>query len=256
MNTFVKSMMMTMVLMSLSMTINAQRYQSRYEVRNNTVRYEDRVIANADAASFQILGNGYAKDRNNVYLDGQVLRYVDPYTFRLIGGGNGNATAGEVVGGRGHDTEGYYDNRNHNNDHNGRRPFNPRYVISSFDVYFDGRKVDGAFASSFKDMGNGYGKDSFSVYYYGEKLPGSNSNTFKILEDGYAKDSFTVYFYGEKTKGSASTFKVLGDGYAKDAFDVFYYGEKVNGAIPNSFKVDRDGYAHDAFHTYYYGRKL
>ena len=30
--------------------------------------------------------------------------------------------------------------------------------------------IDGAMASSFKYMGNGYGQDSFNAYYKGKKL--------------------------------------------------------------------------------------
>ena len=36
-----------------------------------------------DPRTFVDLGYGYAKDRYNVYFEGQILPFVDPLTFRL-----------------------------------------------------------------------------------------------------------------------------------------------------------------------------
>ena len=103
-----------------------------------------------------------------------------------------------------------------------------KYVISHSDVFYDGKKLDDASASSFKDLGYGYGKDSFDVYFCGKKISGASANSFRLLKDGYAKDSFDVYFYGEKVSdASASSFSVDENGYAHDTFSTYYFGKKI-----------------------------
>ena len=44
------------------------------------------------------------------------------------------------------------------------------YVVDRWNVYYRGRKVEGASASSFKNLGGGYVKDAWSVFYGGVKL--------------------------------------------------------------------------------------
>ncbi|MFQ7387519.1 MAG: DKNYY domain-containing protein [Alistipes sp.] len=48
------------------------------------------------------------------------------------------------------------------------------------DGVFQGRKVGGASASSFENIGKGYGKDAWSVYYRGEKIDGASPATFEV----------------------------------------------------------------------------
>ncbi len=221
----------------------AQRYQSDYQIKGDRVLYNGRAIV-ADARSFQILGYGYAKDRTNVYLDGVVLRYVDPSTFRLQMGGRDPRGRGGSNVSRGRGVPVTENNR----------LFVPEYVVSRFDVLFDGRKVQGASINTFKDLHDGYAKDAFDAYYFGEKIQGVASSSFKNIGSGYAKDSFDVYYRGEKIRGASSnTFSNIDDGYAKDAFSVYFCGKKIQGASVNSFVYDGNGYAHDAFKRYYWG---
>ena len=219
----------------------AQRYQSDYQIKGDRVLYNGRPIV-ADARSFQILGYGYAKDRMNVYLDGVVLRFVDPSTFRLQMGGRDlrGHGAGNVHRGRGVPEN--------------NRLFAPEYVVSRYDVIFDGRKVQGASVNTFKDLRDGYAKDAFNAYYFGEKLQGVTSSSFQNIGAGYAKDAFDVFFCGEKIRGASSnTFKILDEGYAKDAFNVYFCGKKIQGASAITFVYDGNGYAHDSFKRYYLG---
>ena len=74
--------------------------------------------------TYVVLGHGYAKDSENVYLNGQVLPWVDPHTFSL----------------------------KRCDGHQSYRCFE-KYVISHSDVFYDGKKLDDASASSFKDLG-------------------------------------------------------------------------------------------------------
>lgn len=131
------------------------------------------------------------------------------------------------------------------------------YFVSENKVFFDGREIKGASASSFSILRDGYAKDTWSVYYCGTKMDGASSNSFKVLGFGYAKDTWNVYFDGKKINGaSPESFKVLRDGYAKDTWNVYFDAVKIEGASPDSFKVLRGGYAKDTWNTYCFGRKI
>ena len=141
-------------------------------------------------------------------------------------------------------------------EHRGRHHRSP-YFVSENKVFFDGREIKGASASSFSILRDGYAKDTWSVYYCGAKMDGASSNSFKVLGFGYAKDIWNVYFDGKKINGaSPESFKVLRDGYAKDTWNVYFDAVKIEGASPDSFKVLRGGYAKDTWNTYYFGRKI
>ena len=152
-----------------------------YEVDRNRVYFDRAPMPYADARSFVDLGYGYAKDRENVYLDGQVLEFVDPATFRLKGADKSQS----------HE---HRDWQGHGRNHKG-------YHKTKFNVYYGDKKID-AMAASFKEMEGGYAKDAFNVFFYGKKLEGASAASFKILEGGYSKDAFNVYYYGKKVEGA------------------------------------------------------
>jgi hypothetical protein len=107
----------------------------------------------------------------------------------------------------------------------------PDYTKDSFNVYFAGQKVDGASASTFKSLGDGYGKDSWNVYYMGKKVAAASTGTFVALGGGYGKDSWNVYFGGQQVSGaSSSTFISLGNGYGKDNWNFYHLGKKTQSA--------------------------
>lgn len=45
-----------------------------------------------------------------------------------------------------------------------------------------------------------YGKDAFDVYYMGKKVNGASSSSFRVLKDGYAEDAFDTYYRGRVVK--------------------------------------------------------
>lgn len=242
MKSILHKVLMAVVCLSFVSVAFAQKYKSAYQVMNGRVLYHGKAIV-ADARSFEVLGFGYAKDRMNVYLDGVILKYVDPATFSLHPGVNGRHGHGETA----HHGHGGFDRD--------RIP-EVRYEITMNDVFFGSHRVEGVNVGSFKDLGDGYAKDNFSVYYMGRKVDAHMmTSSFKNLGSGYAGDTFDTMYAGKKVVGiSWSTFMVLGFGYAKDAYGVYFEGEKINGASPSTFVVDHDGYAHDAYKRYCWGR--
>ena len=61
------------------------------------------------------------------------------------------------------------------------RHHRPRYYVGNDDVYFEGRKIEGASASSFSILHDGYAKDTWTVYYNGIKIDGASADSFKVL---------------------------------------------------------------------------
>lgn len=63
------------------------------------------------------------------------------------------------------------------------------YSKDNWTVYYEGRKVKGASASSFTDLGGGYGKDDWTVFYRGRKVEGASASSFESLGNGMGKDT-------------------------------------------------------------------
>ena len=279
------------VLMMSAVAVFAQN-TGGYRIMNGKVYYNNLILHDADPHTLQDLGYGYAKDHENVWLEGRLLPLVDAKSFRLKTQASHMPSAGDgfnlgdflagIFGqgsgqNHGHGHPGQHDPGHPGHpgqpgqpgqpgynpgqtgpgypDYNPMPPHERGYEIIGSKVYFNGTVVSNASAHSFKDLGWGYAKDNYRVYYNGKKLT-NNPSRFKALSDGYAMDSFDVYYFGKEIEASTSGFKVLSDGYAKDAFDAYYCGKEVVGSSASTFQVLGNGYAKDAWETYYLGKKV
>lgn len=175
MNTCLRLLLPALLLSASAPVAMAQTVPEEYRVFDDLVLYRGAPLAFADPGTFVILGQGYAKDYDHVYLDGQILRYVDPATFRLKLPRCGSGEHGP----------GRYGLRNRG------------YFKTSHDVLFNGKKIEGASVSSFEVLEGGYARDAFSVYFLGRKIDASRSS-FRYLGDGYAEDAFDTYYLGRK----------------------------------------------------------
>lgn len=172
--TLLKSLVVTAML-GCALASQAQKY----EISHGRVFFSDEVMARVDLATFVDLGSGYAKDRNNVYMDGRVLENVDPSTFRLK-------------------DRSVWHRRNHADAVTPPQEVKG-YYKTQFNVYYGDKKID-AMPSSFVELGDGYAKDAFNVFYYGNKVEGAMASSFKNTGNGYAQDTFDAYYRGKKLK--------------------------------------------------------
>ena len=132
-----------------------------------------------------------------------------------------------------------------------------RYIVAGNKVYYDRVEIEGASASTFSILEDGYAKDGWDVYFRGEKIEGASVGSFNVLGHGYAKDGWTVYYSGKPVEGaSVNSFKVLRDGYAKDDWNAWYRGRKMDDVSAGSFEALGDGYAKDAWNAYFRGKKM
>ena len=207
---FFRHLTATVVLIwSFATALSAQNYTPEYSVRGGVAYYHNRPMRYADVHTFTILGHGYAKDRFNVYLNGQILAYVDPAFFRLKASGHQLSPGDELIQ---------------------KEPYvTTDYFKTSTGVFFRGRKIKSADADSFQDLGDGYARDTFRAFFMGEQMTGVNSDALQTLGQGYAKDTFRVYYFGHRIEGAnPDSFKILRDGYAEDTFHTYYRGQRVS----------------------------
>ena len=92
------------------------------------------------------------------------------------------------------------------------------YSKDNWTVYYEGRKVKGASATSFAELGGGNGKEDWTVFYRGRKVDGASASSFESLGNGMGKDIWLSYLYGERYDGSALSGERLGGGGSKDSW--------------------------------------
>ena len=223
MGTFEISVAVIAIILTSSIAYAQERLE--YRIRNGKVYYDNTELRGSDPDSFIELGYGYARDCFHVYMNGEILPYVNPSSFSV------SSEYAPDVWNHPHHEPGQRPSGHHKNPHSDNRynygTSRGGYTIIENCVFFEGRLVSDATASSFVDLGQGYAKDAFEVYYMGNKIEGATSKSFTVLKDGYAKDAFSAYYFGRKLEGSGINFQVLNNGYAKDNFYVWYRGQLV-----------------------------
>lgn len=96
----------------------------------------------------------YARDKNHVYREYDIILGADPSTFQYVGG---------------------------------------HYTKDKSYVYHDGEVVIGADPKSFQFLADFYAKDGKHAYFYGHQIPDANPSTFRYLKDGCATDKNNVF---------------------------------------------------------------
>lgn len=231
-----------------SLFVACEKYETN-KGKVHTYRWESgsRIkveIAGADPGTFKVLSDkDYAKDRKNVYYQGERIAGADSSSFQII----------EKVG------DPYW-----------------RYAKDRKRVYSGGRALDGANPASFDilDPDSRYSKDSTLVFYCSKLIAGADAPSFRALQQlGWAVDHEDAYFEGQRLNvADIASFEVMPPAYRKQEYDSMlkslgreripcewakdsqaYYC--LYNRIPisdyNSFEVLTDGYAKDKNHVYY-----
>ncbi len=178
-----------------------------------TVRhYRTPRIAAADAPSFRMLNDEYARDTAKVYHDGEGFTVRDINSYQRIG---------------------------------------DQHAKDKISGYYMRAEIKGSEGSTFAFVDGHYSKDAKHVFwsdYDSAKgvhkpvklsitVPGGDPATFAIIKDDYAGDIHQVYYEGRVLSKSPATFRVLEIGYATSDKSVFYRGDVVTGADAASFVV-------------------
>jgi hypothetical protein len=233
-------------------TLNSQFARSR-----TLAFFQSSRIVGADAASFQALGDHYAKDRRAVWFCATHRDSRDYFTTKRI-------EIAEVEGAHAAGFQVLSDDEYGRDDahvfYRGeilpmKDPasfalLDPPYARDRATGYYNRTPVAGSDGSSFVVLGEGYSRDRAQVFFsrmdhtqpgqgQAVSLPvrGAQLASFQVLKQGYAADAARAYHDGRPLAGSPAGLRVLDFGYAKTAERVFYYGQPVPGADAASFHI-------------------
>ena len=214
-------------------------YTDYYVDKSNVYMDKDNLkkITGADRNSFEILGYSIARDKNNVYNEGEKLENVDIASFKYFDYGiakdknrvfyidrhkdieNADAKTFERMG------ESYYF-RDKNNVFALKNDYSDSNYNSGLEVL---KNID---RNSFDILNNEIGKDKNGVYYFGEKIDGISSNNAKFVEalgnSDYILQSGNDYYLmtvNEKDSDNNERFEIKKIDSLNIDFDTFKYFE-------------------------------
>lgn len=175
-------------------------------------RYRTPRIVGADAPSFRMLNDYYARDANLVYLDGEGFKVRDINTYERLG---------------------------------------DQHARDKISGYYMRAEIPGSDGPTFSEIDFNYARDAKHVYWsdldtgHGTHrgiertitLPGADPASFVIIKSGYAHDAGQVYYEARVLSKNPTTFRVLEADYAVSDSAVYYRGEVIKGADPATFVV-------------------
>lgn len=269
---FIKIFVLIFLISNLIFSEN-KKLNENYGIEDGEVYYINRKIEGADAKTFEVFEDGeYAKDKNNVYYEENVLNEADPKSFKLLT---------KISYGLSKDKNNLYfwENKVNNIDvktleimtdefsiylkdkngvyilfsYNGGVPVDLDNVIMSPKIL---KNVD---KQTFQLIGGGYSKDKNSVYYIGKKIDGVVPQNFKVLKDYIFTDEKNVYLYGEKKEEiDLQTLKFFDDdsSYFFDKNNIYFQGDKLENADFESFKIMESNFSKDKNNVYAGNEKI
>lgn len=202
-----------------------------------------RILENADAKTFEYLGDGYSRDKNTVFYEGLPIT-ADPNTFQMDTNWQTEEMANFVRGGTPYKSDGH-------------------------DIYFKGRRVPVADMKRFRIIDFCHSSlcatDGFSVFQEGKRVEGVNIKALTSFHScEYTRDDKQVYFSGKIIdKADVHTFDIYDEDrycYAYDRTHVYYQGTIVSRANPNTLRkvIPGDPFSPetDGENIYYNGERL
>lgn len=141
-----------------------------------------------DQATWEIISQGYSRDKLKIYCGVHELHDADPNTFKVIR--NGFAEWGA-------DKE------------------------SVYDQWF---KLEDSDPQTFEFIDDSFSKDKNNVYFYQNRLEGADPKSFKIIKGNVGKDKNAIFAFGKKMPSyiDMSSVRVPGDGYICDKNGRYY----------------------------------
>lgn len=214
-----------------------------------TATHHRSLVKGADASSFRKLNWKYGKDANYVYFEGRQSN-KDLATFKLLSDyvavdKNGAYSKDKLI--QGSDGESFEVlNRYYAKD------INQAYYSTSKDYF----SIKGADPESFEAIETtitqyDYAKDAKRVYFEGKVLKEADPNTFETLGFEYSKDANTVYHNAKQISSNPNQFYIYKLSYATDHEKVFYRGSILPNANPDKFVIISHGYSKDDQTVYY-----
>lgn len=233
-----------------------------YAKDKNKVYYNGEILTNADADSFAQINDrsGYAKDKNNIFLHGKILNIeIDRASLVIMFGAIKDSRHVYIE-----DYDGNLDLASDIDAPTFQHVGTSCEVIRSSDIeYYKDKYRVYVVAANTNDGPNYKSIDSVDVSSFHILQTGSLSNA------SYAKDKNVVYSscYGNILKeADPATFQILGKKYARDKSHMYYRDRIINGADMSTFVIisgTRDewdqrmeSFSKDKNNVYQFGEKV
>jgi len=161
-------------------------------------------IFDLDIKTFEVLGEGFAKDKNFAYYRANRIWFADADTFEYLG---------------------------------------YKYSIDSHSVYYDGQIIEGVDPENFDYLNHFCAKDTgvHVIYCEGEVEKSIDYNSFEILNQKYVRDKNFVYVLYVNLKKldhvDRDSFRVILGPYGRDKKQLY-----VNGNVAEGESVDIDSF--------------
>ena len=137
------------------------------------VKFQGNEMDSHDSMSFEVLGNGFARDKDKAFYRGEEIQGSDGPSFHLLENGYAADNHSVYLGFDGTGSGSYYN----------------RFI------YYRLLILEGVNSTEFEIMEAGYAKDSYHVYRDGELLPESHAPSFMWIEDTeYSIDKDHCYY--------------------------------------------------------------
>ncbi len=155
-----------------------------------------------DFDTFELIRDGYAKDKNNIYCDGKKILGIDYDSFKTVA--ISDSLKRLQIGLLSYKTYNYGKDKNY--------------------VYYENKVLPDADVESFKIWSNSFTSDKNQAYYFGRKIEGSDGASFQLVHGHFAKDKNHVYCDNTIFSNEPNSFEVLDKhGYfVKDKDNVLY----------------------------------
>lgn len=187
------------------------------------------ILKDAHPDNFVSLTEGYARDQNKAYFEGESFPVKDLSSLRVL---------------------------------------DSRFCADDQAAYLELEEIKGSHGPSFELISSMYAKDSFQVYYFLYPSNGkieysvlsNDPSQFELIEHPYSRDKNNIFYFGDKHPSKhPESFELIGNGYNKDQDNIFFQTMILKEADKNSFRLfsenqqfTGDGaYASDARFIYY-----
>ena len=233
------------------------------------------TLKNADAKSFEALGQYYGKDKNNVYLMGEKIKKADVKTFQVISEESFNHYSKDknnvyletyIIEGADPKTFEIIKEK-------------PTYSKDKKYLYYSGKKID-EIRDNLENMSAGVLdiiKNGNRIYANGNRLDIENPENFKIIKNDYYnnpniiygknnKNIYVIIGNGQKIRSKVikdadiNSFEIMEIGaYSRDKNNIYFtYSDVVQmkDVDKDSFTIGEHGFSYDKNSVYFYGKKI
>ena len=233
------------------------------------------TLKNADVKSFEVLGQYYGKDKNNVYLMGEKIKKADVKTFQVISeesfkhySKDKNNVYLETYIIEGADPKTFEIIKE-----------KPTYSKDKKYLYYSGKKID-EIRDNLENMSAGVLdiiKNGNRIYANGNRLDIENPENFKIIKNDYYnnpniiygknnKNIYVIIGNGQKIRSKVikdadiNSFEIMEIGaYSRDKNNIYFtYSDVVQmkDVDRGSFTIGEHGFSYDKNSVYFYGKKI